>query len=75
LHRFCEAAMSRRSPAYAQRITVVVEWVAAPASHFTPLLALARDLGYFDPKKRTAAVTSDAHVDDAQHAPESKTQP
>jgi hypothetical protein len=64
--------MPRRSPAHAQRITVVVEWVVAPASHFTPLLALARDLGYFDPK-RAAVVTSDARVDDARQVPESKT--
>lgn len=47
--------MPRRSPAYAERITVAARFVATPASHFTPLLTFMRDLGYFDPKRAAVA--------------------
>jgi hypothetical protein len=47
--------MPRRSPAYAERITVAARFVTTPAAHFTPLLTFMRDLGYFDPKRAAIA--------------------
>lgn len=66
--------MPRRSPAYAERITVAARFVTAPASHFTPLLTIMRDLGYFDPK-RAAIATIDARADDARRMTEPKVRP
>lgn len=66
--------MPRRSPAYAERITVTARFVTAPASHFTPLLTFMRDLGYFDPK-RAAIAAIDARADDVQRMPGPKARP
>ena len=57
--------MARRSPAYAERITVAARFVATPASHFTPLLTCIRDLGYFDPQRAAIVAIDEAR---AHHA-------
>lgn len=72
--------MPRRRPAYAERITVAARFVAAPATHFTPLLTFMRDLGYFDPQRAAIAAidarTDQSHHQREQHEPrEQKAQP
>lgn len=48
--------MPRRSPAYAERITLAVRFEPAPASHFMPLVTMIQRLGYLDPQ--CAAIAS-----------------
>jgi hypothetical protein len=47
--------MPRRSPVHAERYTVAVRWVAAPAAHWLPLLRMLRERGYGLPRPEVGA--------------------
>ena len=67
--------MPRRSPAYAERITLAVRFVPAPASHFMPLVTMIQRLGYLDPQRAAiAGIESQTENDSTPLRSERKTQ-